>query len=175
MGKFIDIILVSQSGFIHEIIGEVIRTVTSSKHSHAAVRIFDDEPFIIEATSTGVNKVPADYYNNEKILKIIRIPVEEANYPSIINMADRLVGSKYGIDDCIIGGATDLFGDAVGDELAATIDIPDTMDCSALSTIIIRCEYPFYASAKKPSEVTPGFTDSEVCDIPGAEIIVERG
>ena len=175
MGKFIDIILVSQSGFVHEIIGEVVRTVTSSKYSHAAVRVFDDEPFIIEATGDGIGKVSADYYDNEGILKIVRIPVEEDNYQCIIDTANKLVGGKYGLDDCIIGGATDLFGDDVGEQLAATIDVPGTLDCSALATVMIRCEYPFYASARKPSEVTPEFTNKEICDIPGAQIIIDRG
>ena len=143
----IGFIFISQQGFIHEIIGSVVRYTTHSRFSHVAIGF---EDFIIEAVAPKVKVSEVTKFDGEIQRVILSYNVSDEVYDKCLATAKNYIGTAYGLDDCLIGGLRDFF-----DVDASALDINDTTDCSALGVIVARVVFPDLLSNTQPCEVTP--------------------
>lgn len=159
----ISAIFVSQDGFMHELIGSVVRKATGSQFSHVALG-FDD--CIIEAIAPKVQKSPLDKYDGEQVLTKIELNVTDEQYNRAYEKANALVGLFYGLDDCLIGGIRDVFGDKYSD-IIKRVNNQDTIDCSATYTTVMRDIYPEFIQGQDPCEITPEVAYRATIDLIG--------
>jgi len=153
----IDVIFVTpQEGtpwqrFVDAFIQMIILRAEKGKYSHAALR-FDD--YIYEAAITGIVKSPRTEYDTERVKEVFTIYVTNAQYAKAKATAELMLGTKYGWDDCVIGGIHDLFGDDVSNKVK-WMNFKNTIDCSAFSTTVLREIFPEFLADENPCEITP--------------------
>lgn len=143
----VSFIFVSQDGLIHEIIGGAVRLATKSRFAHVAIG-FDD--CIIEAVAPKVQISPIDKFCNQSNREIISFVVSDEKYQEMYLMARQQLNKWYGLDDCLIGGLHDLF-----DYHFDHLDNENTIDCSALGTIIARVLFANLLDNEDESLITP--------------------
>ena len=157
--KNIDVIFVSPEGFIHDVIGEVVRKATNFDYAHVALRLdLHEEHCIVEMIAPHITKAPPDKYDLEKQLLVMPIGVSDSAFENIEKFIDMHMTNKtrYSLASCLAGGVADELGCDVGNETADHwADRFDSMDCSELATRVIRFEFPFFMSNYNPKAITP--------------------
>ena len=152
--KTLDLIYVTTGR--HPETEKLICKATRSQYAHAAVRIeIEGKQRIVEAVRPAVRMAPGNAFNDCAIMQVISIPITEEQRLSVVERAFELVGKDYGEDDCIIGGAKDVFGDEVADFLNRHIDKQDSYNCSGTQTELVRAAFPDYALGHDVSKITP--------------------
>lgn len=135
---------------------KLICKATGSKYSHAAIRFeVEGKPVIVEAVRPAVRIVPGNAFDSCEIKQVVALPISEEQRQAVIKRAFELAGKPYGIDDCLIGGVRDVLGDSVAELLDRAIDNPNTYNCSATQTELIRAAFPDFALGHDPSKITP--------------------
>lgn len=148
-----DLIFVSSGR--HVLTEGLIRGVTGSDYAHAAVGIEIEGAYrIVEAVSPAIRCSPADIFDNAKNLQKISVEITEEQRRNVANEALRLVGRPYGKDDCIIGGAHDVFGNTAASALNGILDDADSLNCSGTQTCLIRKAFTEYMQNIDESTVT---------------------
>lgn len=89
------------------------------------------------------------------VLEILAVPVSNDQYERAVLMADKLVGMAYGLDDCIIGGITDIFGKPAGVLAENLFDWEGSVNCSAVYTLIFRAMFFDFLTDRDSSTITP--------------------
>jgi hypothetical protein len=154
-------IFVSPEGLIHEIIGGVVKLVTDSQWAHAAVGLeIDGQEVIIEALAPKVGIHPLNKYDNEPNKCVFEIWLTQEQHELMEVEAKRILegGYWYGLNDCLAGGARDVFGDKVGQEVAEHLCYgfgERTMDCSEVYVRIIRAAFPDFMCGVDANMITP--------------------
>ena len=163
--KYVDFIFVSPEGFIHEVIGGVVKFFTKSKYAHAALgmelpALGFPQPVIAEMYWGGLRIQDYNKFDNELVMRKITLPFEEENYLKAQELVGEFVASKvkYGLlTDCVGGGLADFCGEKYGkwwDEHVAD-KYPETMDCSELDVRVARIQYPNLCIGMDSNIVTP--------------------
>lgn len=173
-------IFVSPDGFIHEAVGDVVRSVTKSKYAHAALALpLYGTEYIVEAIAPCVCLSPGDKYKDEEILRVVEIPVTAKQLRAIQQEVLRLVAKKpaYGLlTDCLAGGIADVFGNEAGEAVAKVICSEKSMDCSRLQAYLIRMAHPEYGGDMSEHIITPGdglYACCSLLGLPQEECYVE--
>lgn len=163
--KTVDFIFVSPDGFIHEMIGGVVRYFTKSKYSHAAIGIElpflgHPEPVIVEMLGRGLLIESYAKYADEVVFCKIPLYFSDENYIEAQKLVGSFCASKVGyglFTDCIGGALADFVSEGAGkwwDENVAD-RFPQNMDCSELSTRVARIQYPDVCAELDANIVTP--------------------
>lgn len=133
----------------------LICKATGSLYSHAATRFeVEGEKIIVEAVRPAVRVVTGDFFDDCETIQIISLPITEEQRRAVVKRALELVGKAYGIDDCLIAGANDVFGGRIA-EILDCMNNDDTYNCSGAQTEIIRAAFPKYAQGVNSSRITP--------------------
>jgi hypothetical protein len=134
----------------------LIRKATGSRFSHAAIGItIDGMEWIVEAVRPVVRFSKPDLFQEATELQIITVEVTEAQRIAIAARAILIAGQPYGVDDCIVGGAHDVFGQRAADLLDRFIRDDQSFNCSGLQTILVREAFPEYMAGENISTITP--------------------
>lgn len=168
-----DLIFVSSGR--HALTEGLIRKATGSEYAHAAIGIeIEGIYWIVEAVRPAIRCSPANIFDAATNLQKISVEITEDQRQSIVQEALQLVGQPYGVDDCIIGGAYDVIGDAAASVLDKILDDVDSLNCSGTQTCLVRKAFPDYMAGVDESTVTPEaarqyalryFPDAEVTTI----------
>lgn len=161
MTKSVKGIWVSQDGFIHDVLGNVVKFVTGGSFAHNAIGIYlpeyNDE-VIIEAIAPRVTVQDKNKYADEFDIYIREIPFSEENFIKAQEYARKLINEskpKYGLfSDCVAG----LFAHKLSKESAnwwAEKFGGNTMDCSEVFAEFVRIQYPEYLSEYEAGAITP--------------------
>lgn len=158
--SYITGIWVSQDGFIHDVIGSVVKFVTGGDYAHNAIGIYLPEyndDVIIEAIAPKVTVQAKDKYVDEFDIFTLQIPFTEEKFFEAQEYARYLISQniKYGLfTDCIAG----LLSTKVSFEAAnwwADKYSRNTMDCSEVFANFIRIQYPDYMEGYMADTITP--------------------
>lgn len=145
-------IFVNQKGFKHWVLSLIVTFFTKGKYGHVAVNVNDK--YIIEAIEGGVRKADVHKFDKEEDKQVISFPLTLEQLHACHAVTDKILGQGYDLDDCVIGGIHDLFGDDVY-ELAEALDNPKTKDCSAVATMYARVIFPFLFLGEEVCAITP--------------------
>ena len=149
-------VFVSARGLKHVVANTVVQTVTHSRYGHAAVVLrIDGADRLVEAVRPKVRDVAPFIYQAEPVLEEIEFEITDEQMDKAAEVAKRLIGLEYGLDDCAIGGIHDLLGHDIASFLCAHLDLKKTVDCSAVLTLIFRAVFPEFMEGENPAEVTP--------------------
>jgi len=149
-----DLIFVSSGR--HALTEGLIRKVTGSKYAHAALGIeIEGVYWIVEAVRPAIRCSPANIFDDATQKQIISVEITEEQRQAVVQEALWLVGQPYGVDDCIIGGAHDVIGDAAARVLNDILDNAESLDCSGTQTRLVRKACPEYMGTEDESLVTP--------------------
>lgn len=126
---------------IKAVAGELVCTITGSCWSHVAIMLADS---IFEAILPDVSFQPKDKYTfeNTRRMEVLTIAVSDNSLQKMEKLALKLIkrGTKYGLRDCIAGGASVLFGRKIGRKVALLLNCAGrTADCSETVTRLL-CE-----------------------------------
>lgn len=154
-------IWVSQDGFIHDVLGNVVKFVTGGAFAHNAIGIYLPEyndDVIIEAISPRVTIQDKNKYADEFDIYTCDIPFSSENFIKAQEYARKLINEskpKYGLfTDCVAG----LLAHKVSREVAnwwAEHTGGNTMDCSEVFAEFVRIQYPDYLSEYEAGAITP--------------------
>ena len=154
-------IWVSQDGFIHDVIGSVVKFVTGGAFAHNAVGIYLPEyndDVIIESIAPRVALQDKAKYVDEFDIFTVQIQFSEEKFAEAQNYARYLINEKkpkYGLfSDCVAG----LLSSKVSVEAAnwwAERYCGDTMDCSEVFAEFVRIQYPDYMNPYRADAITP--------------------
>lgn len=162
MTKRVKFFWVSAGGFIHEVIGGVVRFATNSRYAHCAIGIelpeFGGE-VMVEMLMPSIKIQAIDKYQDAPICFVTELPFSEENYVRLQKMLRVYILQKrrYGLfEDCVAGGVSAMIsieaGEWVSDHWAEKFN---TTNCSELLTEAIRIEFPHFLSRCSASAVTP--------------------
>ncbi len=133
----------------------LICKATGSIYSHAATRFeVEGEKIIVEAVRPAVRVVPGAFFDDCKTIQVVSLLITEEQRRAVVKRALELVGKAYGIDDCLIAGANDVFGGRIA-EMLDCMNNDDTYNCSGAQTELIRAAFPDYAEGVNSSRITP--------------------
>jgi len=149
-----DLIFVSSGR--HPETESLIRKATGSRFAHAALALdIDGSRWIVEAVRPAVRfSIPA-LFDDATELQVIQVEISEEQRRAVAAKAIWLAGQPYGVDDCLIGGANDVLGEAAAKFLDRFINNDESFNCSGLQTILVREAFPGYMADANISTVTP--------------------
>lgn len=140
----------------HQTMEKIICEATNSEYSHAAIGIEIEGTYrIVEAVRPAVHIVSGNYFDSCKIKQVISLPLSEKQHKSVVEKVMELVGTEYGVDDCIVSGLHNLLGEqaaAVADRL---LDDDRTIQCSGAQVEFIRAAFPDFAGDCPANHFTP--------------------
>lgn len=149
-----DLIFVSSGR--HALTEGIIRKATDSEYAHAALGIEIEGVYrIVEAVRPAIRCSPTNIFDDATNLQKISVEITEEQRFAVAQEALGLVGHPYGKDDCIIGGAHDVIGDAAAKILDKILDDADSLNCSGTQTRLVRAAFPEYTQSVDESMVTP--------------------
>ena len=149
-----DLIFVSSGR--HALTEGLIRKATDSEYAHAALGIeIEGVYWVVEAVRPAIRCSPANIFDGATEKQVISVEITEEQRQAAVQEALWLVGQPYGVDDCIIGGAHDVIGDAVANVLDKILDDADSLNCSGTQTRLVRKACPAYMPGVDESTVTP--------------------
>lgn len=162
MSKRVKFFWVSAGGFIHEVIGGVVRFATDSRYAHCAIGIelpeFGGE-VMVEMLMPHIQVQDIHKYDDAPVCFATELPYSDENYARLQEMLRTYITQKrrYGLfEDCVAGGVAAMVslraGEWVSDHWAEKFN---TTNCSELLTEAIRIEYPQFLSRRSASAVTP--------------------
>ncbi|MHC1760413.1 MAG: hypothetical protein AB9917_21995 [Negativicutes bacterium] len=134
----------------------LIRKATSSRFAHAALAIdINGHRWIVEAVRPAVRFSFPGLFDHATELQTISVEISEEQRQAVSTKALCLVGQPYGVDDCLIGGAHDLFGDGAAELLDQFLNDDESFNCSGLQTLLVREAFPGYMEGANASMITP--------------------
>jgi hypothetical protein len=152
--KTLDLIYVTTGR--HPAMEKLICEATNSEYSHAAIGIeIEGEYRIVEAVRPAVRIAPGNAFDDCPIKQVISLPISEEQRQAVVDKVLELVGTQYGVDDCIVSGLHDVFGEhaaAIADQL---LDSDDTIQCSGAQVYFARAAFPDFAGDCPDNHFTP--------------------
>lgn len=150
----LDLIYVSTGR--HPALEKLICEATNSDYAHAAIGIeIEGQYRIVEAVRPAVRIVAGNAFDDCQIKQVISLSISEEQRQAVTSKVFELVGTQYGVDDCIISGLHDLFGEyaaALADEL---INAEHTIQCSGAQVEFARAAFPDFAEGYPANYLTP--------------------
>ena len=134
----------------------LIRKATNSRFAHAALALdIDGGRWIVEAVRPAVRFSIPTLFDDATELQVIQVEISEEQRRAVAAKAIWMAGQPYGVDDCLIGGANDVLGEAAAKLLDRFINNDESFNCSGLQTILVREAFPGYMADENISTVTP--------------------
>ena len=134
----------------------LIRKATNSRFAHAALALdIDGGRWIVEAVRPAVRFSIPTLFDDATELQVIQVEISEEQRRAVAATAIWMAGQPYGVDDCLIGGANDVLGEAAAKLLDRFINNDESFNCSGLQTILVREAFPGYMADENISTVTP--------------------
>ncbi|MCM0760654.1 hypothetical protein M7775_19065 [Sporomusa sphaeroides DSM 2875] len=154
MQKTIDLIYVTTGR--HPTVEKIICEATNSKYSHAAIGIEIEGTYrIVEAVRPAVRIVPGNYFDNCTIKQVVSLPISEEQHRTVVEKVMELVGTEYGVDDCVVSGLHNLLGEQAAAIANRLLDNGDTIQCSGAQVEFIRAAFPDFAGDCPSNHFTP--------------------
>jgi hypothetical protein len=140
----------------HPTAEKLICKATNSQYSHAAIGVeIDGEYRIVEAVRPAVRIALGSLFDECQIKQIISLPISEVQRQAIVSRVFELVGRQYGVDDCIVSGLHDLFGEQAAALADRFLDAEDTIQCSGAQVYFVRAAFPDFAGDHPENYFTP--------------------
>ncbi|MBP2635569.1 MAG: Permuted papain-like amidase enzyme, YaeF/YiiX, family [Firmicutes bacterium] len=152
----------------HPALEKLICEATNSDYAHAAIGIeIEGQYRIVEAVRPAVRIVDGSAFDNCQIKQVSSLPISEEQRQAVVNKVFDLVGTQYGVDDCIVSGLHDIFGDHAAALVDQLLNSEHTIQCSGAQVELVRVAFPDFAGECPGNYFTP--EQSRQCAIAYAE------
>lgn len=140
----------------HKVTEKIICEATNSIYSHAAIGVMIEGQYrIVEAVRPAVRIVPGEFFDDCTIKQVISLPITEDQRKKVVDKVLSVVGTPYGVDDCIIGGINQIFGEDAAIIANHVLGNESTIDCSGSQINFVREAFPDFAGDIPANFVTP--------------------